>query len=362
MWPLGLSAKENHKDKKGQTVILYDDFQTDVTGDAQYNRADFDTKWFAPFYGLAGELEPGDGGNLVVDVSSGNLMLESQAFQSSSDFLFFDHIKAFVASTQSFDIPEEGSITLSADIKGQTYNTEDGLEMRAMDAAAAAMNNSVPVSYHLTKGRQAGVTLHLLNLLTSDGESAETGQLFDWFVTEDSAFMLIERLFWNGAGIEKTYTQIVKVIDIDGSQPHNYAIRYERSKDGLKDSVVYLMDGREIAKVKNIGIPLDDQKKSKKYKNIVDPSDPTNNAERVGPLMQKFAAGMGLFSLLDQFPYQQGPLTNGFNGVTIPVGSPVEGIKSDANGNYVDTRIWGQGATGMWDNVKIVIDEKKDHH
>ena len=36
------------------------------------------------------------------------------------------------------------------------------------------------------KGQQAGVVLNMVNF--------QTGQLFDWFVGEDTAFALIERL------------------------------------------------------------------------------------------------------------------------------------------------------------------------
>ena len=89
-----------------------------------------------------------------------------------------------------------------------------------------------------------------------------TGQLFDWFVSDNQVFALIERLPSNVTGVgtvglDRAYTQIVKVGSIKPGRTHNVAIRYTRDAD---DSYVeYFLDGKLFVRVDHVGIPLDKQ-------------------------------------------------------------------------------------------------------
>jgi hypothetical protein len=288
------------------------------------------------------------------------LHLDAVPFTNANDFVpTFDHIKYLGVTATDFEIPSHGSIMVSADIKAFTPLAIPGLEMRASDLITGD-----PVSYEMLQGRQAAVTLHMVNLLTSD-PATETGQLFDWFVSGDRAFCLYERLFWPPGSpiVDKAYTQIVHEIELEPGKSHNFAMRYNRNPGESKDKIEWLVDGKVVARVKQVGIPLDHQKKSgksnkKSHKNqmITDPSDPAGGGELLKGKLKNFAFAHGLFSLLDVWPYGQGPTSEGFNGVSIPPGNPGEGIKSDADGGqYVDTRIWGQGAEGYVDNYTITI-------
>jgi hypothetical protein len=197
----------------------------------------------------------------------------------------------------------------------------------------------------------------MLNLLTSDGGG--TGQLFDWLVSENKALALTERLFGQGAqpaSEGQAFTQIIAEVDIKPGKSHNYAIRYSRKSGPQPDMVEFLIDDKVVASHRNIGVPLDDQfpKYYEKHP-ITDPSSPAGEGEILKPRLNKMKMAHGLFSLLDVWPY--GEATAGGRGVTIPEGSPGEGVKTDANGAaYVDTRIWGQGAQGYHDNFKVTIE------
>ncbi len=101
------------------------------------------------------------------------------------------------------------------------------------------------------QGQQAGVVLNMVDFCT--------GQLFDWFLAEDTAFPLIERLPSNvtgntgnpncpGAthvGRELMYTQIIKELPVKPGVPHTMQIRYTRKAD---DTVVdSILDGKRVA-------------------------------------------------------------------------------------------------------------------
>ena len=310
--------------------VVYDDFSD---GGASY-----DAKWSKPFYGIAGETLDSEGGNLSLSFPNGKFKASAPEFGWSSDFLFFDHIKYLATSNALFPIPEEGSITFSADITAQTFNTFPGLVMNAnkvIDGSA--------VAYELLEGRQAGATLHMLNF-------HETGQLFDWFVYGNKAFALIEKLF-NPADINTAYTQIIEEVEIPPGE-HTFSITYTRGR-GSKDRVDYLIDGKIIASVKDIGIPLDQQSpKFYEKKPITDPSQ--GPGELVKDQMNTMIIGHGLFSLLDVFPYQQEDLEG--TSVTIPLTGPAPS-PGDPN-PQVSSRLWGQGAEGVFDNFRVTTRTK----
>jgi hypothetical protein len=175
-----------------------------------------------------------------------------------------------------------------------------------------------------------------------------TGQLFDWFLTSNTAFTLIERLPTNvtgntsnpncpGAafvGRNKMYTQIADEVKISGG-PHNVSIRYSAKQN----SVEYRLDGHLVTKVANVGIPLD--KQGVKYTGIYPSLGP---GESLAGKINSFSIGHGLFSLIDAFPFQHPEAPE--LSVSIPVG----------NSNAADAgraRLFGQGADGTWDNFVV---------
>lgn len=318
-------SHHNHGDNQ-TTEINYDNFND---GGASYS-----TKWSTPFYGIAGETYFEDGGSLLVTFPDNKLKISSPEFQWASDTLFFDHIKYFATSTRTFPIPRIGSIEFSADIKAKTFNTIPNLTM-----IANKVTNGNEVRYLLNEGRQAGVTLHMLNF-------QETGVLFDWFVYNDQAFALYERLYdapVYPADAQTAFTQIVEIFDLS-HETNNFAIRYTRNQDTGKDKVEYLINGKVKATIKNIGIPLDLQ-----GRNAVYPAQ--GPGERVINEMTGMIIGHGLFSLLDVFPFQQQDPDG--TSVTIPLRGAFPNV--DRRKPTVNSRIWGQGAEGEFNNFKVVI-------
>jgi hypothetical protein len=89
------------------------------------------------------------------------------------------------------------------------------------------------------QGQQAAATLHMIDFVT--------GQLFDWFVSGNTAFTLTERLPSSvtgspvHVGIDKRYTQIIDEVPIAPGVPHNVAIRFTR--DRQRSLVEYFLDG-----------------------------------------------------------------------------------------------------------------------
>src|SRR5260370_9763137 len=91
-----------------------------------------------------------------------------------------------------------------------------------------------------------------------------TGQLFDWFVSGNTAFPLYERLpstvsgSAEHVGTDKMYTQITHEVPIGAGVPHTVAIRY--SRDRRRSRVEYLLDGRRVFPVARVGMPLASQR------------------------------------------------------------------------------------------------------
>lgn len=109
----------------------------------------------------------------------GRLQLAAVPFTVSADHIL-DHIKYLAMSTKRFPIPVTGSLTLAANLHAAKPGATAGRVLRTTGRA-------------LLEGQQAAATLHLFNL-------DETGQLYDWFVSEHQAFALYERLFVPGVG------------------------------------------------------------------------------------------------------------------------------------------------------------------
>ena len=334
---------------QGQQIV-YDDFETSADATPGYDLDDYNAKWSYPFLAFFGVGEP----TLPVAFDAGRLDLDPRPITWANDSIpTIYHIKYIVISNQELEVPVNGSIMFSADIVAQTPNTLPGVEMRAHDRITGD-----PVVYNLLEGRQALTSLHMLNLTTSD--PGETGQLFDWLVSENKALALTERLFNFGAQpatAGQAYTQIIAEIPLEAGSTHNFAIRYQRKPGEPKDRVEFLIDGKVVATHKDVGVPLDDQHPNFYAKfPITDPSDPSGEGEILKPRINRLKMAHGLFSLLDVWPY--GEPQAGGKGVTIPVGGPAAGIKTDhvTGEPYVDTRIWGQGAQGYHDNFTVTIE------
>ncbi len=142
-----------------------------------------------------------------------------------------------------------------------------------------------------------------------------------------------------GVGLDKAYTQIIEEVDIEPGVSHNYAIRYTRSPDDGADKVEYLIDGKVVAKVHKAGIPLDVQRPDK-YADIIYPS--VGSGEILKDKMNTMILAHGIFSLLDEFPFQHPDRPD--LSVSIPVSE----------------RIWGQGVRATFDNSKVTTETKNE--
>ena len=189
-----------------------------------------------------------------------------------------------------------------------------------------------PWSQVALEGMQAGVVLNMINFAT--------GQLFDWFVSEGKVFALIERLPSNVTGnatgpsdpnyvgLDKAYTQIIREESIEPGKKYDVAIRYTRGPGVSK--VEYFLDKVLFASVENVGVPLDVQ--GIPYTGIAPSYGP---GEVLNDALDSFVIGHGLFSLLDQFPYQHPERPD--LSVSIPLAE----------------RLFGQGAVGTWSHFRV---------
>ncbi|MGH8784988.1 MAG: DUF6081 family protein [Cupriavidus necator] len=273
------TAQRLHRD-----VFVYDSF--DRPGG--YTLADYAQKWTNTF-GL-GEMALED----TRRFADGKFSVAAVPFRTSADLGVFDHIKYFAASTQSFAVPREGSITFSAEIDVRTPGTQPGRVVHGTYGPAGSYPNGAPYAAATLEGQQAAATLHMIDFAT--------GQLFDWFVSGRSAFTLIERLPSSltgsslPAGRDKIHTQIGDEVAIEPG-PHTVSIRLSRI-DG-KLGVGYWLDGKKVSHVDDVGVPLDRQ--GVKYTGIYPSLGP---GEKLVDQLNSVVIGHGLFSLLDAFPFQ----------------------------------------------------------
>ena len=188
-----------------------------------------------------------------------------------------------------------------------------------------------PSQPFLLDGQQAAVSLHMLDF--------HTGQLFDWFVSGNTAFPLYERLPSTVSGsaervsTDKMYTQITEEVPIAAGVPHTVVIRY--SRDRRRSRVEYLLDGKRVSKVERVGIPLDAQ--GVKYSGIYPSLGP---GELLRDKINSVTIAHGLFSLLDAFPFQH-PDAPALN-VSVPM----------------QERLFGQGARARFANVVVTIEDQ----
>ena len=319
-------------------TVVYDSF-----GKGAYTLGDYAQKWSNP-YGLGDmAVAPGD----TRSFADGTFYIDDAPFRTSYDYSVYDHLKYIAISNQSFPVPALGSVAFSATITADTPGAVAGRVIHGTYGPPGSYPNGAPWQQSTLEGQQAGAVLNMINF--------PTGQLFDWFVSRNHAFPLIERLpsavtgntsdtsSPEYVGPAKMYTQIIKDIRIKAGVKHTVSIRYTRDLEGAH--VDYSLDGTRVARVKNIGVPLDRQGVS--Y---------TGYAPSLGPgelLVNKindFVIGHGTFSLLDAFPYQWG-------WFDICTESGLDSSTQQACGLSVSIptseRLFGQGVRARFDNFTV---------
>lgn len=318
-----LAASPAEAGKPSVTTTVYDTF--DGTSE------DYGAKWGNPF-GL-GEMNAQ--GTRTHDGST--FRASALPFTTGADFSVFDHIKYLAVSNQVFTVPEKGSVTFAVTIDADTVGTEPaGRVIRGVYGPSGCADDpgcaaeATPWQAVALEGQQAGATLHMIDF--------STGQLFDWFVSGSTAFALIERLpasvigSPDGGTRETMYTQILREVPV-GPGPHRVSITFFRNAGS--SYVDYLIDGKRVARVGKVGVPLDVQKV--KYTGIY-PS--LGAGEDLREDIDSLAIGHGLFSLLDAFPFQHPDAPE--LSVSIPLAE----------------RLFGQGAAASFDDMVVTIDDR----
>ena len=315
---VGPSLTQNPNPKRpGTTVIVYDDFHKP----GGYTLADYNTKW-TTF--TLGEMALAD----TRQFDNHTFSISATPFRTGQDVSVFDHAKYTGLSKQVFAVPEIGSITVSMDIAAETPGTVEGHVVHGTYVQSGA-----PYAATVLQGQQAAATLHMIDFAT--------GQLFDWFVSGNTAFPLYERLPSSVTGsaehvsTDKMYTQITHEVPIAAGIPHTVAIRY--SRDRRRSRVEYLLDGKRVSQVERVGIPLDAQ--GVKYSGIYPSLGP---GELLRDEINSVVIAHGLFSLLDAFPFQH-PDAPALN-VSVPLRE----------------RLFGQGVRAKFANVVVTIEDKTD--
>lgn len=318
-----LTATPAEAGKRSVTTISYDSFDGP--------QSEYDARWDNPY----GPGEMAAGGTRTHDGST--FRASAMPFRTGADFSVFDHIKYLGVSSQVFPVPEKGSVTFSLTIDADTMGTDPsgrvitgvyGPPGCADDPTCAA--TARPWQARALEGQQAGATLHMIDF--------RTGQLFDWFLSGSTAFALVERLpasvigSPDGGTRETMYTQIVKEVPV-GPGPHRVSITFFR--DAGSSFVDYVLDGKRVARVGKVGVPLDVQKVP--YTGIY-PS--LGSGEDLRSEVDSVAIGHGLFSLLDAFPFQHPDAPE--LSVSVPMSE----------------RLFGQGAAASFDDMVVTIDDR----
>jgi len=268
--------------------------------------------------------------------TSAGVTVSSVPFVSSADFSVFDHLKYIATSRKVWPVPAEGSLTFGTTLTTRT----DGIVPELVQHGTYVQSGAA-YEAPLLDVQQASTSLNVLDFCT--------GMVFDWLITATKAAPLIERLPSNvtgntsnpscpdgtkHVGRELMFTQYIREVPIAEGVPHRYEITYNRSQDGAY--VEYTLDGRRVAKVDQVGIPLD--RRGMRYTGTY-PS--LGAGELVDSQIATLGMAHGLFSVLDAFPFQH-PESPELS-VSIPVGPGAPGF----------ARLWGQGAEGTWDDFAV---------
>jgi hypothetical protein len=306
------------------TTVVYDDFSGGPDGYA--------AKWAQYTTGPTGVPVGSAAQPHETAFGSGGVRIAANPFTMSYDDVS-DHIKYLATSTELFPAPARGSIMIAADIEAQTPGAVSGHILPTTGRA-------------LLEGQQACATLHLLDFFN--------GGIFDWLISGTRACPRSERLFFV-PDLHTGYTQIPGLPNLQGnltrtssgavsrdfpiaSGPHNYAIRYSRDLNSdSPDLVEWMLDGVVVATVRRAGVPLDTQNPDYYSGSITYPA--VGPGEDLKAKFQGFFIGHGLFSLVDEFPFNQFP---DYNYISIPE----------------EERIFGQGAIGTFANVTVTTSVK----
>jgi hypothetical protein len=333
-----------------QTTVVYDNFEAP----GGYALANYSTRWSNP-YGLIDMgttcpdgVTPANGDTR--SFATGTFHIDDAPFSCGADFSVFDHLKYIAISNAAFPVPENGSLTFSSLISAATPGTQPGRVVHGTYGPPFSYPSGAPYSAEVLQGQQAGAVMNMVNFAT--------GQLFDWFVSGDTAFALIERLpssvtgntsdpsspEW--VGPDKMYTQIIAEVPITPGVAHSVSITYTRGTGVGNSTVEFILDGKRVAKVKNVGVPID-QQSGQTYTGIAPSFGP---GEDLKDKLDSFVIGHGTFSLLDAFPYQWG-WAFGPTGLTCDPAWPSACAASVSI--PLSERLFGQGVTADFDDFTV---------
>jgi hypothetical protein len=294
-------------------VVLYDDF----TGGA----ASYSQKW-ALFFSLeqlfgATGLPAFSGGQLVLHADPFRGWMDATCAPGFQACVNADHVKYQAFSKQAFPVPRRGSVAVSADIEGLTSGTRPGYVVPA-------------TGRRLPEAHQAAAVMQLLDPVV--------GQTFDWFVSRHEAIPKIERTVApvGSVGLDRAYTQFLPAVKIRPNRPHRFSIRYARGL-ARRDEADWYVDGRRVAVVHNVGIPLDVQDPVR-YRHVVFRS--LGPGERVASRMNSLILGHGIYSFVDNFPF--------FPAYALVPAYPQYFVSIPE-----DQRIFGQGIDARFDNFRV---------
>jgi hypothetical protein len=283
---------------------------------------DYNAKWEFPM-GL-GEMAIAD----TRKVENGVFSISAVPFRTGSDTIL-DHAKYYASSHTTFPMPKNGSLEFSVNLKVATPGTEPGRVIHGHYTDTP--NGGRPYAQPKLEGQQAAVMFNMTNV--------ETGQLFDWFVSGNSVFALLERLPTypevpasdpRHRGMDKIHTQIVKAAPLEPGTTHRFALRYTR--DATQSAAEYVLDGVIFARVDHVGIPLDTQ--GVPYTGIY-PSYHNAPGEELKDRMNTFVMKHGLYGVIDEFPFQNTDAPE--LAVSVPLAE----------------RLFGQGAEGEFSTFQI---------
>jgi Family of unknown function (DUF6081) len=278
-----------------RTLRLLDDFSRGAAG--------YERKWQIFF-----SLEQQFGAQDLPAFSRGRLRLRAVPFRGWIDDAA-DHVKYDALSRKAFRVPRRGSVTVSADIRADT----SGIQPRPVVAGR-----------RLPEAHQAAAVLQVVEPTTL--------QVLDWFVASRQAIPKIERTPApvGTVGLDRAYTQFLPSIRIRPGRFHRFAIRYSRGR-GRRDKAEWLVDGRRVAVVRDVGVPLDVQDRKLRGE-VTFPSQ--GPGERLESSMNRVNVGHGLFSFVDRFPFFS---VYSEQFVSIPQ----------------EQRIFGQGVDVLFDSFRI---------
>lgn len=310
---------------QGKPSVIVEHYDGASGGEVQ-TESDYLSKWDDDAFGALPATRTFSGAGVKVS---------SVPFVSGADFSVFDHLKYIATATKVWPVPADGSLTFGTTLTTRTDGIVPGLVQHGTYVESGA-------AYHapLLDVQQASTSLNVVDFCT--------GMVLDWLITGTTAAPLIERLPSNvtfntsnpscpGAkhvGRELMFTQYIREVPISEGVPHRFEITYHRGDDGAY--VEYALDGRRVAKVDQVGIPLD--RRGLRYTGTYPSLGP---GELVDSQVHTLGMAHGLFSVLDAFPFQH-PESPELS-VSIPVGPGAPG----------HARLFGQGAEGTWNDFTV---------